>query len=348
MTDWKRYVLWILAVYLILLLIPLPLLGKDSEGGHTELPLVRPSTTESSESSSSSPNSSSPAKGTAVFRLLDEETGTVYEVADRDFVVGTVAAEMYPTYHAEALKAQAVASYTYYSVQRAQERADPDAALKGADFTDTLSGLPRYYSDKELKERWGENYEAYHKKVTEAVDAVFGRTITYNGELILAAYHAISSGATEDAVLVWGSSLPYLQPVASPGDKLSPSYQSTVSFTADELKSKLVSLEGCTLGDDPAGWIAADPKVSASGTVTGIVIGGVEMTGKQVRELLGLRSACFTAAYDNGRFVFNVLGYGHDVGMSQYGADYMARQGSNWEDILHYYYTGVVITEPAG
>ena len=345
MTDWKRYGLWILAVYLVLLLIPLPLLGK---GDDAEGPLIRPSPTESSGVSSSPPDNSSPAEGTAVFRLLDEETGTVYEVADRDFVVGTVAAEMYPTYHAEALKAQAVASYTYYSVQRTQERADPDASLKGADFSDALSGLPRYYSDEELKERWGENYEAYHKKVTDAVDAVFGRTITYNGEPILAAYHAISAGTTEDAALVWGSSLPYLQPVASPGDKLSPSYQSTVSLSADELKTKLSSVEGCTLGDDPAGWIAADPKVSASGTVTGIVIGGAEMSGKQVRELLGLRSACFTAVYDDGSFVFTVLGYGHDVGMSQYGADYMARQGSGWEEILHYYYTGVVITEPAG
>ncbi len=337
----KRYALWILAVYALLLFMPLPLLGL---AGESETPLVPPPSSESGGASSTPEEEEGDGD---VFRLLDSETGEVYEVADRDFVLGTVAAEMYPTYHTEALKAQAVASYTYYCVQREQERANPDPDLKGADFADTLSGLPRYYSDEELKERWGDHYETYHAKISEAVDAVFGRKITYDGEPILAAYHAISSGTTEDAALIWGNSLPYLQPVASPGDKLSPSYQSTVSFSAEELKEKLSSVEGCVWGEDPAAWIAGEPQASSSGTVTKITIGGVEMTGVQMREKLGLRSACFTVAFEDNRFTFTVLGYGHDVGMSQYGADYMARQGSDWEEILHYYYTGVVITEPA-
>lgn len=341
----KRYALWILAVYALLLLLPLPLLGIAGKSG---TPLVRPPDSQSQSQSQSVVSSSSGEKDDSgsVFRLLDAETGTVYEVPDRDFVVGTVSAEMYPTYHVEALKAQAVASYTYYCVQREQERADPDPDLKGADFADTLSGLPRYYSDEELKERWGDHYDTYHSKITEAVDAVFGRKITYDGKPIMAAYHAISSGVTEDAALVWGGSLPYLQPVASPGDKLSPSYQSTVSFTAEEFKGKLSTVEGCSFGEDPAAWISGEPQKSSSGTVSKITIGGKEMTGTEVRERLGLRSACFTVAYKEGRFTFTVLGYGHDVGMSQYGADYMARQGSDWEEILHYYYTGVVITEP--
>ena len=339
----KRYVLWIAAVYALLLMMPLPLLGiANSEGDSPPASSVP----EQPEENSSGAQNPAGAEG-EVFRLLDSDTGEVYEVADRDFVVGTVAAEMYPTYHTEALKAQAVASYTYYCVQRQQERADPDPELKGADFADTLSGAPRYYSDAELKERWGEHYEAYHDKITQAVDAVFGRKITYDGEPISAAYHAISSGTTEDAAVVWGSSLPYLQPVASPGDKLSPSYQSTVTFPSEEFKEKLSSVEGCAFGDDPAAWIAGEPETTSSGTVTKITIGGKAMTGMEVREKLGLRSACFTVAYQDGAFTFTVLGYGHDVGLSQYGADYMARQGSDWEEILHYYYTGVVITEPA-
>ena len=340
----KRYALWILAVYILLLLIPLPLLGLASTQ-EASPPASSPDPPESQGGASSVPEEEG-ASG-EVFRLLDSDTGEVYEVADRDFVAGAVAAEMYPTYHLEALKAQAAASYTYYCVQREQERADPDPDLKGADFADTLSGLPRYYSDEELRERWGEHYDTYRQKIDEAVDAVFGRTITYDGEPILAAYHAISSGATEDAAVVWGSSLPYLQPVASPGDKLSPSYQSTVTFTPEELKEKLASVEGCTLGEDPAAWISGEPQTSSSGTVTKITIGGAELTGTQLREALGLRSACFTVAYGDEGFTFTVLGYGHGVGMGQYGADYMARQGSDWEEILHYYYKGVVITEPS-
>ena len=335
----KRYALLVLGCYALLLLLPLPALGIL---GSTGIPA--PS---SASSAPVSPGTSDLQSEEAVFKVLDQESGTVYTYSERDFVLYTVASEMPATYQSEALKAQAVASYTYYCVQRQQEREDPDPELKGADFADTLSGAPRYYSDAELKERWGEQYEAYHDKITQAVDAVFGRKITYNSEPISAAYHAISSGTTEDAAVVWGSSLPYLQPVASPGDKLSPSYQSTVTFSSGEFKEKLSSVEGCAFGDDPAAWIAGEPEATSSGTVTQITIGGKALTGMEVREKLGLRSACFTVAYQDGTFTFTVLGYGHDVGMSQYGADYMARQGSDWEEILHYYYTGVVITEPA-
>lgn len=335
----KRILLFALVIYLLLIALPLPLVFLTKDGDETSPPIQPPV----SDAGSSSPSSSPQEVQAGVFRLLRSD-GTVYEVADKAFVLGTVSAEMYPSYHTEALKAQAVASYTYYSAQRNLARKNPDPDLKGADFADTVGGHPLYYSDDDLKERWGDNFDAYHKKITEAVDAVFGRLITYDNEPILAAYHAISAGVTEDASVVWGTDYPYLKPVASPGDKLAPDYQTIVSFTPDQLREKLANIKGCDLSGEPASWLGGDPEVSASGTVTKLLFGGAELTGRQLRDALDLRSACFTVAFSEERFTFTAAGYGHGVGMSQYGADYMARQGSTFEEILQHYYTGVVIT----
>lgn len=334
----KRYLLWILTVYILLLLMPLPLLGTtQTDKGSQESP--------SSSGPTNSASSGNAPSANEAFRILNTDTNAIEEVAPRDFLIGSVAAEMYPSYHIEALKAQAVASYTYYTVQRNKQRDNPDSSLKGADFADKNSGLPIYFTNDQLKDRWGKNYDTYYKKISEAVDAVPGKLIVYNNEPIVAVFHAISSGMTEDAGVVWGASYPYLVPVASPGDKLSPSYQTTVTVKPDELSSKLKSADsGLTLNGEPSAWLG-QIQTSSSGTVTQIEIGGNALTGSKVREALGLKSACFSVKYEDGCFHFTVLGYGHDVGMSQYGADYLARQGSSYEDILKYYYTGVSISD---
>lgn len=334
----KRYLLWALTVYILLLLLPLPLLGAtQSDKGTEEAP--------SSSGAASSASSGGTVSANEAFRILNTDTNAVVEVSPRDFLIGTVAAEMYPSYHAEALKAQAVASFTYYTVQRNRQHDSPDASLKGADFSDKNSGLPIYYTDDQLKERWGKNYDAYYKKISEAVDAVLGKWIAYDNQPIVAVYHAISSGMTEDAGIMWGTSYPYLVPVASPGDKLSPAYQTTVTVKPDELSSKIKAADSSlTLSGDPSAWLGSI-QTSPSGTVTQIELGGNQLTGSKLREALGLKSACFSVNYEDDCFHFTVLGYGHDVGMSQYGADYLARQGSNYEEILKYYYTGVSIAD---
>lgn len=330
----KRYLIWAGVVYLMLLLFPLPLLGRSQadKDPHTGKPSTSSSSTKSNDKSSDN-----------VFRLLDSDTGKVYDVSEIDFVTGAVAAEMYPTYHTEALKAQAVASYTYYSVLRKRQRANPDKGLKGADFEDTQSGFPVFYTTNQLKERWGSSFDTYYNKIKGAVNEVFGKLITYDDQPITAVYHAISAGTTEDAAVVWGTSYPYLQPVASPGDKLSPAYQSVVSLKPDELKSKLSDIKDLTFSGEPDTWLGDDLQTSVSGTVTHISICKAPLTGMQLRQALGLRSACFSVKYSDGSFVFTVQGYGHNVGMSQYGADYLARQGLKYDEILHYYYTDVVI-----
>ena len=337
----KRYALLILVVFLLLLLIPLPALGIL--GG--DKPPV--SSSEGSSSGSSSPSgSSAPSADEDSFKVLDVKSGEVLEVGMRDFLIGTVASVLFPTYHIEAMKAQAVASYTYYTVQRIRQKKNPDPDLKGADFSDVPSTFPETYTQEGLKKRWGDRYDEYYKKVCEAVDAVFGKQLIYNGEPILAAYHAISFGTTEDAANVWGSGYPYLVPVPSPGDELSPDFASTVTFTPEEFSEAVKKvLPVCAQEGQADGWIGGEITRSEAGTVTAVTVGGVSCTGKQLRTALGLRSACFTVEYKNGGFLFQVKGYGHGVGMSQYGADYMARQGSDWEDILRHYYTDVEIAD---
>ena len=148
----KRYCALVLVVFVMLLLLPLPALGV-LEGDKSPLP-PRPA------QSAPSPDTSSPS-ASDTFRVLDTDSGKVVELSERDFLIGTVANELYPTYHIEAMKAQAVAAYTYYSRKRTAQRANPSADLKGADFSDVPSRFPEGYTTEGLKERWGKNYDTY-------------------------------------------------------------------------------------------------------------------------------------------------------------------------------------------
>lgn len=336
----KGYVCLFLLTALLLLLLPLAALPRGEA-------TIAPPTVSDTPPDIPQPDTSTTAKPDATdapaggeFRLLCGDE--VVTLTAREFLIRTLAAEMSPTYHTEALKAQAVAAYTYYGRRRATQTDSPEEALKGAHFAVTATGFPENYTREALEERWGEQFAANYRKVTEAVDAVLGRAMTYEGVYIDACYFSISNGCTESAETVWGTDIPYLQAVASPGDRLAPGYRSTATFTAEELRAALAAEEGLTLPEDPAGWLGT-PTLSEAGTVVSIPVGNTTLAGTRVRQLLGLRSATFTAVYADGRFTFTVCGYGHGVGMSQYGADYLARQGYSWEEILRYYYAGITV-----
>ena len=269
--------------------------------------------------------------------MLSSSTKKINEIDMFEYVVGAVAAEMPPTYHSQALRAQAAVCYTY----AVKKRSSPDPTLGGADITDDSAVHQGYLDAAARKEKWGDKYETYEKKIEEAVKDVFGKTITYDGEIITAAFHAISCGQTFSAEEVWGKDVPYLKSVTSAGDKLSPDYASTLTLTADEFK-KAFAGSGAEFGGDAKKWIG-EIKKTDSGYISCAVIGEKEFTGAQVREKLGLRSACFEIKCTGDEFKITVHGYGHGVGMSQYGADYMARQGSDWQEIIKHYYTGVEI-----
>lgn len=303
----------------------------------------------SSQSAAQTPKSSSSspvkAKGTS-FKIMDEKSKQILTVSDHDFLYGAIAAEMSPTDQPEALKAQGVAAYTYFCRIRAQQRAKPTAELNGADFTASTQNWGNYVTKDQMKARWGNHFDSYYSKLTKIVDAVYGQTLQSNGELITATYYAISAGKTEAASDIWGSSCSYLVPVASPGDVYANGYQTTVVLTADQIKAAAQKQwPAMSFSGDAAKWIG-ESKRTNSGSVETIVIGGKTVKGSDVRSAFGLRSANFTVSFTNKKFTFTVKGWGHGVGMSQAGADYMASQGTTYKDILAWYYPGTALVNP--
>lgn len=327
MNSKRGFLLLCLIFFLAMMLIPLAALGGNSSGT-------------GSGGSSSGSTVRLPAS-TKQFRIRDTATGKVMSVDDNAFLRGAVAAEMSPEAPPEALKAQAVASYTYFS--RLREAAKAKAG-SSSDFDACPSKWNTYVTDDEMQKRWGNSYKKYSDLLNTAAAAVAGQTIQYGGALIDATYFAISGGCTENSEDVWGSKCPYLVSVASPWDEFAGGYQTTASFSENDFSTRVRKVcAAANLTGDAGGWVGASDQ-SAAGTVKTVRIGGQALTGAQMRETFGLRSADFTLAHANGQFTFTVKGYGHGVGMSQTGAEAMARQGSTYRDILSWYYPGTKIT----
>ncbi len=303
----------------IMLLLPLSLVGK-SENSEKILPVT------------ALLGNDAPDKeyGTS-FKVCDTATGEVTQIKTEDYIFGVVAAEMPASYEKEALKAQAVAAYTFAAVRKAENSG------KSYDITNDHTVDQSYITESEAEKRWGDKAEEYKAKIKNAVKETSGYIVTYKGKPITAVYHAVSGGITEDSKNVWGISAEYLKPVTSEGDKLSSEYKSEASFTADELKTKFKD-EAELSGSEKDYFGKAER--TKSGTVTSITVCGKEFTGARVRTLLGLRSANFEVKYTDNKFVFTVYGYGHCVGLSQNGANYMAKQGSDFKEILTWYYSG--------
>lgn len=269
-------------------------------------------------------------KNTESFRLLLSDGKTVETLSCEDYIFGVVAAEMPALYETEALKAQAVAAYTFAIRRKAQNR-DKEYDISADSKVDQS-----YISLEAAKTKWGENAEEYEEKIRSAVKSVAGKAVYYKGDVALTVYHAVSSGKTENAKDIWGGNYKYLCTADSVCDKLSPNYLSYHSFSFDELKN--------LLGDNfdfSKGNIKYDK--TDVGTVKTLTVAKEEISGEEVREKLSLRSANFTLKTEENTVVFEVKGYGHGVGMSQYGADYMAKQGADYIEILKHYYKGVTV-----
>lgn len=271
--------------------------------------------------------------------ILLSEKGTVIETGEREYIIGVLAAEADMTCHEEALKAQAVAYYTYLKYNELNGSTEK---FGGADISDDTKTCQGYLDPEGRKEKWGDKYEEYEKLAEKVADEISGKIITYNDEPILAVYHELSGGITESAETVWGKDYPYLQSVESAGDRLSADYSKTVVLTEDEFKDYAKKLDGAKLSDDIEEWITLD-EVNENGYVKKLTVGEKSFTGEQFRNAFGLNSCNFTVKHDEERFTVRTLGKGHMVGMSCYGADYMARQGSDYEQILAYYYKNTEI-----
>ena len=259
--------------------------------------------------------------------------GAVTEMELSDYLTGVVLAEMPASFETEALKAQAVVARTY--AIRTSEKGIKHESGAVCTASNCCQGY-RLEADYLAQGGKKENLE----KVRSAVADTANQVLTYEGELIEATYFSCSGGSTEAAVAVWGTDVPYLQAVSSPGEENSAYYTDTVTFTAEELE-KLLDLE---LSGDPQDWIT-NTVYTAGGSVDVMEIGGISFKGTTLRTLLGLRSTAFTARCDGKSITITTKGYGHRVGMSQYGADAMAASGSSCEEILAHYYQGAILTE---
>ena len=324
------------ALLLVIGLFFLPLLIPRGE------PLYAPGDPDSSAAPSDSsaqplPTSGAKDRGRAV--RLQTGDGQVVELAMADYLWGVVAAEMPASFEEEALKAQACAARTYTVVcQNSGSGKHP-----GADICADSTCCQAYIEKSAAEARWGLNAGEYSDKIQRAVEGTDGLGILYDGAPIQALFFSSAAGRTVDAVEVWGNSVDYLKSVDSPEGEEVPNYYSTVTLTREEVEKKVKeAYPDADLSGDPAGWLSG-MTLTASGRVGSMKVGGVELSGGAVRTLFGLRSACFQVTYQENQFTFSVTGYGHGVGMSQYGANAMAAQGSSWEDILKHYYTGVEI-----
>lgn len=277
------------------------------------------------------------------YKVLDITSGQVIEVPVRDYVIGAVCAEMPAVFEEEALKAQAVAAHTYAERQHTLENDNPAPELMGADFSNDTSKYQGYFTESQIKHYFGENYEEYYSKISSAVDEVLPYIITSNEQPIIAAFHSMSSGMTESAENIWGAEVDYLVPVDSSYDKSAPRYTEEVSIDKAFLKNSLENYFGdINLGEDISEWIIP-AEISDSGTVLTVLVGGKTVTGNDIRTALELRSADFEIKYTDEKAVITTKGFGHGVGMSQYGANAMAEKGKSWQEILNHYYTGCEI-----
>ncbi|MEG1688004.1 MAG: stage II sporulation protein D, partial [Angelakisella sp.] len=276
------------------------------------------------------------------FRILDRTSKTVETVSVKDYLRGAIAAEMPASFHLEALKAQGVAALSYALYHHDRQQQTPDPLLNGADFAADPTHRQGYMTEKAAKKFYGDNWQYNWEKVCQAAEEAVRWVLLSHGQPIAAAYHAISTGTTEDAQNIWGQALPCLCSVDSSWDILAKDYRSTVTLSQGQVREALKDTEA-TLLPNADTWFAVE-QTSPAGYVTQVRVGNATMTGNQLRNLLGLRSSSFSIERQGKSFLFRVAGYGHGAGLSQNGADYMARQGKPFDEILRHYYHGVALT----
>lgn len=267
--------------------------------------------------------------------VLKASSGQVSEIPIREYLIDCVAAEIGGSAEEEAIKAQAIACHTLLLYKKAHK----DSSLNGADISDTSQKL---LTAAEQQEKWGENYSVFREKAEKCVKEVENKILCFDGEPIMATFFSISNGKTENAENVWGNPVPYLVSVDSPDDKLSPNYTSSVSVSTDEFK-KIITEKGAVSSEKAEEWIGKC-ELNSTGTVKSISLCGKDFSGTEVRSMFSLKSATFSVKYEDGKFVFSVYGYGHGVGMSQYGANEMAKKGNTYDEILLHYYKNSVIS----
>ena len=260
-----------------------------------------------------------------IYVNVRRNNGNIEKYELEEYIIGVVGAEMPASFNKEALKAQSVVARTY--------------ALKSIKNNKQLTSnnsTQNFKDNNELKKMWGSNYNTCYNKIKSAVLETKGLYLSYNNDYVDAVYHSTSNGNTEDSVYVWGNSVPYLKSVSSEYDNTNKNYNSTITLTYNEISNKLKNS------------IDSNTKFNIISRTSGnrvkeMEINGITYSGVEFRKLLNLRSADFSIENNGANVVISTNGYGHGVGMSQYGANGMANNGISYRDILLHYYTGVSI-----
>lgn len=263
--------------------------------------------------------------------LVRREDGSVERWDMDTYLTGVVLGEMPAYFEPEALKAQAVAARTYTAKAMTSGGKHGDGSVcMDSRCCQAFCAPETYLATGGLQEDVD--------KIRQAVEGTSGYVLTYGGELIEAVYFSCSGGSTEDAAAVWGADVPYLRATSSPGEENAAHNTDTVTVSAGQFCQAL----GKSLAGDPKDWFGA-VTYTAGGGVAEMIIGGDVYSGVQLRQLLGLRSTAFTFTPEEAGIRIDTRGYGHRVGMSQYGADAMAAAGSTYEEILRHYYSGTTL-----
>lgn len=266
------------------------------------------------------------SKENKTYVTIYRKKGTVEKIELEEYLVGVVAAEMPASFNIEALKAQAILARTYALKKMS----------KGEKLTDTVS-TQAYIDKNEMQKKWGDDYTKYYNKIVSAVNSTKGQVVKYNGNYIEALYHSTSNGKTESAKEVWGQDIPYLKSVDSSWDKKTSAY---LKIENKEFNT-LMKILGLDIDKNTNIEILSKDE---SGRVSKIKVEDKIYTGVEFRTLLGLRSTDFDITITENGLEIITRGYGHGVGMSQYGANEMAKLGYNYKDIINHYYQNVKIT----
>ena len=281
-------------------------------------------------------------KNYQTINLLHTKTSEIEEIKLDEYLYGVVSAEMPVSFEKEALKAQAVVArtYTIYKIVNNNNKHGE------ADICDDSTCCQAWISKEDRLAKWkDEEKEQNWNKIVEAVNSTQGKIILYEGKPINAFFHSNSGGKTEPPINVWGGSgYPYLQSVETAGEDVYSQYSSELTITKQEFEEKMkANYEDFTINyeDNPI----EIKEYTEGNRVKTIKIGNKELSGVEVRTILGLRSANFQVSIDGDNISFKVVGYGHGVGMSQTGADSMAKEGKNYEEIIKHFYTGVEIKD---
>mgnify|MGYP000529864710 CR=1 FL=1 len=338
----KKFLIYLLSFILIIFIIPALLTkkttttsSKEENNNQTTINQDEKKTTETNSKNEYNYNQ----YGT--ISLLHKKTGEVEQVKLDDYLCNVVSAEMPATFEQEALKAQTIVARTYTIYKILNKKHD------NADICDDSTCCQAWISKEDRFTRWEENQrESNWQKICNAVNDTSGKIITYENKPIDAFFHSNSGGITEVPVNVWGGTgYPYLQSVETSGEDAYTQYSSEVVLSQEELINKLKE-KYTDISIDFAN--SDDIKIleyTESTRVKTVKFGNHEISGVEARTLFGLKSTNFEITRDGDNIKFSVKGYGHGVGMSQTGADSMAKQGKNAEDIIKHFYTGVEITE---